>query len=76
MLAGTSPAATAPGLIAASIADTWSSKNISTVDSADLTAGEIAVVFALVDEESGKYGHYGMTGNTDGPLPKTPSGSS
>jgi hypothetical protein len=78
VLAGTAPAATSPGLIAASIADTWSSKNISTVDSADLTAGEIAIVYSLVDEESGTYGHYGMTGNTDGPLPKsvTPTNSS
>lgn len=71
VLAGTAPAATEPGLIAASIADTWSSTHISTVDSADLTAGEVAVVFSLTDAASGKYGHYGMTGNTDGPLPKS-----
>ncbi len=45
---------------------------ISTVDSADLLVGRIAVVFALVEQESGGAGQYGYSGSADGPMPPIP----
>jgi hypothetical protein len=43
--------------------------DVSTVDTADTPPGRVAVVLALVAETSGKSGHYGVRGRTDGPLP-------
>jgi hypothetical protein len=69
VLAGPASATVAPGLIAAAGKDSWVSKNISTVDSADQSSGRIITAFALAEESMGKTGHYGLTGTADGPLP-------
>jgi hypothetical protein len=69
LIEGTAAAATAPGLLAAALEDGWTQRNVSTVDSADLSAGRIAAVYALAEEAGGKTGHYGLTGSPDGPLP-------
>ncbi len=44
----------------------------STVDSADLLVGRIAVIFALLEQESGGAGQYGYSGSEDGPMPPIP----
>ena len=69
VLEGPTTTAAAPGLLNAALKDGWTTKNVSTVDSADLAAGRIATVFALAEELTGKTGHYGLTGTSDGPLP-------
>lgn len=69
LIEGPAAAATAPGLLAAALEDGWTQRNVSTVDSADLSAGRIAAVYALAEEAGGKTGHYGLTGSPDGPLP-------
>lgn len=69
VLEGPTSAAAAPGLLNAALKDGWTTKNVSTVDSADLASGRIATVFALAEELTGKTGHYGLTGTADGPLP-------
>ena len=69
VLAGPASAATAPGLVGAALKDGWTSKNVSTADSADQASGRIITVFALAEELAGKTGHYGLTGTADGPLP-------
>lgn len=69
VIAGPAAATTSPGLLAASLKDDWTSKNVSTADSADLPAGRIITVFALAEELTGKTGHYGLTATADGPLP-------
>lgn len=47
------------------------SQQVSTVDSADLLAGRIAVVFAVLEQASGGAGQYGYSGS-DGPMPPIP----
>jgi hypothetical protein len=47
-------------------------EQVSTVDSADLLVGRIAVVFALLEQESGVAGQYGYSGSEDGPMPPIP----
>jgi hypothetical protein len=69
VIVGPTAAAAAPGLIAAAVKDSWTAKNVSTVDSIDLAAGRIITVFALAEELAGSTGHYGLTGTADGPLP-------
>jgi hypothetical protein len=47
-------------------------EQISTVDSADLLVGRIAVVFAALEQEDGGSGQYGYPGSSDGPMPPIP----
>ncbi|HSI92386.1 MAG TPA: copper transporter [Jiangellaceae bacterium] len=46
-------------------------EQVSTVDSADLLVGRIAVVFAVLEQESGGAGQYGYSG-PDGAMPPIP----
>jgi hypothetical protein len=46
-------------------------EQVSTVDSADLLVGRIAVVFAVLEQESGGAGQYGYSGS-DGAMPPIP----
>jgi hypothetical protein len=69
VVAGTAGAAGAHGLIAAMLADNWTNNHVSSVDNSDTVFGQIAVVNALVLQESGHTGHYGMTGILNGPVP-------
>jgi hypothetical protein len=64
------------GVISAVLKNATASKTVSTVDDVDQTIGQVAVVFALYDESTNiaaPAGHYGMTGITDGLLPKLPN---
>jgi hypothetical protein len=70
VLAAPTTGVVAPGLLNAAMKDAWTSKNVSTADSAELPSGRIITVFALAEELTGKTGHYGLTGTAaDGPLP-------
>jgi len=44
-------------------------KVVSTVDQAQLPAGRVSAIFALVEQLDGKTGHYGMVGNVDAAAP-------
>lgn len=48
-------------------------EQVSTVDSADLLVGRVAVVFAILEQESGDAGQYGYSGSPDGPTPPIPA---
>jgi hypothetical protein len=64
------------GLISAVLKDASATKTVSTVDDIDQTIGQVAVVFVLYDESTNAAapaGHYGVTGTTDGPLPRLPN---
>jgi hypothetical protein len=69
VIAGPAASVAAPGLLNAALKDGWTSKNVSTADSADVDSGRIITIFALAEELTGKIGHYGLTGTSDGPLP-------
>lgn len=51
-------------------ADAKASSVVSSVDVADLPSGQVAVVWALLEQTKGKAGQYGAVGTTDGALPK------
>jgi hypothetical protein len=42
---------------------------ISTVDTVETVFGQVATVFALVEQMGGGSGHYGSTSDSDAPLP-------
>ena len=48
-------------------------EQISTIDSADLLVGRVAVVFAVLEQGSGGAGQYGYSGSPDGPMPPIPA---
>lgn len=76
VVGGIPSAAAGGGLIAATLADRTAAKEVSTVDDLDQTVGQVAVVFAAYQEaagQNGSAGHYGLTGTTDGLLPKLPA---
>ncbi len=76
VVTGTASSAEDGGLINALRADVTASTEVSTVDSADASPGQIATVVALAAEISGLTGHYGQVGEVDGPIAVlTPSGS-
>lgn len=70
----TGPAATAEAgaLLGAIRANGDVAGEISTVDSVTLPSSQVALVFALAEQETGEVGHYGVVGETDGPLPELP----
>lgn len=47
-------------------------RQVSTVDSADTGAGQVASVLALVRAAAGQIGSYGVVGDVDAPLPGVP----
>ena len=57
------------GLIKALRSDSEASKIVSSVDVADLPSGQMTVVFALVEQASGKAGHYGAIDAKNGVAP-------
>ena len=48
-------------------------EQVSTIDAADLLVGRVAVVFAILEQESGDAGQYGYSGSPDGPMPPIPA---
>ena len=75
VVAGDPASAEGDGVIALVRADDGIAQAVSTVDTANLSSGRTATVFALVDQEAGKTGHYGSVGKTDGPLPASFAGA-
>jgi Copper transport outer membrane protein, MctB len=69
VLAGPLQAAGEGGSIAALRNDADVSKVVSTVDSADLPAGQIVSVLALAEQAAGKSGQYGAGAGVSGPRP-------
>jgi hypothetical protein len=57
------------GVVAAVRRDGTLSAEVSSVDGADTSIGQVAVVFALVERTRGGFGHYGTGPAADGPLP-------
>jgi hypothetical protein len=73
VMAGNAAAAQENGAIWALRRNDQTAKSVSTVDTAETPAGQVAVVWALVvEEKQGGSGQYGVTGTTDGPLPTLP----
>ncbi|MYW04679.1 copper transporter, partial [Streptomyces sp. SID3343] len=73
VMAGNAAAAQENGAIWALRRNDQTAKSVSTVDTAETPAGQVAVVWALVvEEKQGNSGQYGVTGTTDGPLPTLP----
>jgi Copper transport outer membrane protein, MctB len=73
VVAGPPEAAADNGTIALIRADDDAKKVISTVDQAQLPAGRVSAIFALVEQIDGKTGHYGMVGKVDAAAPKLTS---
>jgi hypothetical protein len=69
VVAGTPESAQNGGLIKALRSDSEASKIVSSVDVADLPSGQMTVVFALVEQASGKAGHYGAVDAKNGVAP-------
>jgi hypothetical protein len=69
VVAGTPETAQNGGLIKALRSDSEASKIVSSVDVADLPSGQMTVVFALVEQASGKAGHYGAIDAKNGVAP-------
>jgi hypothetical protein len=72
MAGGVSAADGERGALAGLRNDSRASAAVSTVDVADLPSGQVAIVWALVEQLEGRAGHYGAVGTTDGALPETP----
>jgi hypothetical protein len=70
VVAGPPESAAENGPIALVRADDDAKKVVSTVDQAQLPAGQVSAIFALVEQIDGKTGHYGMVGKVDAAAPK------
>lgn len=70
--AGPPSAAGDSGLLTAIRSDGDVAKNVSTIDTADLPSGQLAVIFALDEQRKGGVGHYGTVGETDAAVPPVP----
>ncbi|MER6948918.1 copper transporter [Nonomuraea sp. NPDC000554] len=74
VVAGTaSTAAVAGGLISAVRDDSEAAKRVSTVDTADMPAGRVVVVYALREQLSGRAGQYGVGTGASAPQPAAPT---
>lgn len=69
VVAGTPDSAADGGLIKALRSDSEATKIVSSVDVADLPAGQMTVVFALVEQAGGKAGQYGAINAKNGVAP-------
>jgi hypothetical protein len=69
VVAGTPDSAGDGGLIKALRSDSEATKIVSSVDVADLPAGQMTVVFALVEQAGGKAGQYGAINAKNGVAP-------
>lgn len=70
VVAGPANTAEAGALLGAIRADGDVAEAVSTVDSVNLPSSRIATIFALSEQNTGGAGHYGVVGETDGPLPE------
>jgi hypothetical protein len=75
VLAGDPTSAEEHGVLAALRDDGNASQDLSSVDVANLPSGQVAVVWALVEQTDGGAGQYGAVGTTDGALPQFATGS-
>jgi hypothetical protein len=75
MAGETSAAVGDEGVLASLRQDSRASAAVSSVDVANLPSGQVAIVWALVEQRRGGSGHYGAVGTTDGALPDVPGGS-
>jgi hypothetical protein len=72
VVGGSGDSAEKGGLVYAIINDDTATREISTVDDTDTTAGQVASVFCLAIASQGgttAAGHYGTGANNDGPIP-------
>ncbi|GAA0602029.1 copper transporter [Kribbella sandramycini] len=69
VVAGTAETAKDGGLLKALRSDSDATKIVSSVDVADLPAGQMTVVFALVEQTTGKAGQYGAFDAKNGIAP-------
>lgn len=73
VVAGTPTSASGEaGLVTAVRADSGLASAVSTVDDADRPVGQVATVFALVEQAAGRSGRYGTGAGVDGPFPPLP----
>jgi hypothetical protein len=75
VMAGDASSAEDYGAVSALRSDGRASQKVSSVDAANLPSGQVAVIWALVEQLGGKGGQYGSVGTTDGALPQFASGS-
>ncbi|GAA3238601.1 copper transporter [Nonomuraea helvata] len=74
VLAGTAITTAVPGdAIGALRDDSEISKRVSSVDTADMPAGRVAIVYSLREQLSGRAGQYGIGKGNSAPLPAVPS---
>lgn len=69
VLAGPTRAARPDGLLAAARRDLRTSSRVSTVDSANLVAGQVVTVLTLAGALAGEVGHHGAVGASGGAAP-------
>lgn len=75
VMAGEASAAEEYGALSALRSDGRANQTVSSVDAANLPSGQVAVIWALVEQLGGNVGQYGSVGTTDGALPRFASGS-
>jgi hypothetical protein len=68
VVAGT-PASAQSGLLKTLRSDSDATKNVSSVDVADLPSGQATVIFALAEQADGKAGQYGGIDAKNGVAP-------
>jgi len=69
VVAGTPATAADGGLLKALRSDSEATKIVSSVDVADIPAGQATVVFSLVEQAEGKAGQYGAINAKNGVAP-------
>ncbi|WP_214324168.1 copper transporter [Nonomuraea sediminis] len=76
VLAGTAATAAATGgAVSALRDDSDAAKHVSTVDTLDMPAGRVVVVYALREQLAGKSGHYGIGAGASNFQPAVPNAS-
>lgn len=69
VVAGDQASAGTGGAVAAVRADQSMAATVSTVDSADTALGQVATVYALAEQATGRAGQYGTAATAESPLP-------
>jgi hypothetical protein len=75
VVAGPSGSAATNGVLANLRSDAAVNKTVSGVDDVDISAGQIALIYALAVEITGHAGQYGTGAGAQAPLPTPPSAS-
>jgi hypothetical protein len=70
VVVGDPTSAAETGVLATLRSDTRTTAAVSSVDVVNLPSGQVALVWALLEQSQGKAGQYGAVGTTDGALPK------